>query len=205
KHPIVVTSPVVQDVETARQFVCQIRSRRHIELRALQRGYLQDVLVQEGQALKKGQLMFKILPVVYRAKLQADQAELESAEITLRNTKMLFEKNVVSDQELALATAERQRAKARVELAQAELAFTEIRAPFDGIMDRLHEQEGSLLEEGDMLTNVSDNSLMWVYFNVPEADYLEFMAVADAEGSKNAAKLHLPDARITVPLRTEER
>lgn len=200
KHPIVVTSPVVQDVETARQFVCQIRSRRHIELRALQRGYLQDVLVQEGQALKKGQLMFKILPVVYRAKLQADQAELESAEITLRNTKMLFEKNVVSDQELALATAERQRAKARVELAQAELAFTEIRAPFDGIMDRLHEQEGSLLEEGDMLTNVSDNSLMWVYFNVPEADYLEFMAVADAEGSKNAAKLHLPDARITVQL-----
>lgn len=199
-HPIVVTSPVKRDVDSARQFVCQIHSRRHIELRALERGYLQEVRVHEGQAVHEGQRMFEILPVIYRAKLQAHEADLEAAEITLRNAQMLFEKDVVSDQELALARADRQRAKAKVELAQAELAFTEIRAPFDGIMDRLHKQEGSLLEEGDMLTTVSDNGVMWVYFNVPEADYLEFMSMADFEGPERSQRLHLPGARIEVQL-----
>ena len=46
--------------------------------------------------------------------------------------------------------------------------FTEVKAPFDGIVDRLHEQQGSLVKEGDILTTLSDNSVMWVYFNVPE-------------------------------------
>ena len=54
--------------------------------------------------------------------------------------------------------------------------FTNVRAPFDGIVDRLHEQQGSLIKEGDILTTLSDNSVMWVYFNVPEARYLEYMA-----------------------------
>ena len=54
--------------------------------------------------------------------------------------------------------------------------FTTVKAPFDGIVDRLHEQQGSLIKEGDILTTLSDNSVMWVYFNVPEARYLEYMA-----------------------------
>ena len=61
-------------------------------------------------------------------------------------------------------------------MAEAELKFTEVRAPFDGIVDRLHEQQGSLVKEGDVLTTLSDNSVMWVYFNVPEARYLDYMA-----------------------------
>lgn len=199
-HPIVTTRPVRMDVETAEHYVCQIRSNKHIELRALERGYLEAVRVQEGQAVEKGELMFKILPVLYRAKLSADQAELETAEIALRNTDKLYEKNVVSDQEVALAKAERERAKAKVDLAAAELAFTEIRAPFAGIMGRLLEQQGSLLEEGDMLTTLSDNALMWVYFNVPEADYLEFNALAAGLDPKNPQKLTLPGARVELQL-----
>ena len=54
--------------------------------------------------------------------------------------------------------------------------FTDVKAPFDGIIDRLHEQQGSLIKEGDILTTLSDNSVMWVYFNVPEKQYLEYMA-----------------------------
>ena len=61
-------------------------------------------------------------------------------------------------------------------LAEAELNFTKVKAPFDGIVDRLHEQLGSLVKEGDILTTLSDNSVMWVYFNVPEKQYLEYMA-----------------------------
>lgn len=199
-HPIVVTSPMARDVDTAQHYVCQIHASRHIELRALDRGYLQEIKVQEGQAVKKGQLLFKLLPVVYKARLHADEAELERAQIALRNTDMLSKKNIVSDQELALAKAERERAKARVELASAELGFTEIRAPFDGIIDRQYQQQGSLLEEGDMLTTVSDNNLMWVYFNVPEAAYLDFQALANAVDPDHPQQLNIPDARVELQL-----
>lgn len=203
-HEIVLTSPIANDVDRVQQYVCQIHSSQHIEIRALERGYLEQIKVEEGQAVKEGQLMFKILPVVYRAQLHADQAELESADIALRNAKMLFKNKVVSDQELALANAERKRAKAKVELAAAELGFTEIRAPFDGIVDRQYEQRGSLLEEGDMLTEVSDNRLMWVYFNVPEADYLRFESLPRAVDSEHPQSINLPDARIELQLANGE-
>ena len=61
-------------------------------------------------------------------------------------------------------------------MAEAELNFATVRAPFDGIVDRLKEQQGSLIKEGDILTTLSDNSVMWVYFNVTEKRYLEYMA-----------------------------
>ena len=199
-HPIVVTTPVAMDVDTARRFVCQIHASQHIELRALERGYLQEIKVQEGQAVKQGQLLFKLLPVVYKARLHADEAELERANISLRNTALLAKGNVVSDQEVALSTAERERAKAKVELASAELGFTEIKAPFDGIVDRQYEQKGSLLEEGDILTTVSNNSLMWVYFNVPEADYLWFQSLPNAVDQDHPQQLKLPGARIELQL-----
>jgi membrane fusion protein (multidrug efflux system) len=75
-----------------------------------------------------------------------------------------------------LFEAKRDKAKAKADLAQAEFNFTDVTAPFDGIVDRLHEQLGSLIKEGDILTTLSDNAVMWVYFNVPEARYLEYMA-----------------------------
>ncbi len=73
-----------------------------------------------------------------------------------------------------MAAAKKAKADAKVELAKAELNFTDVKAPFDGIIDRLMEQKGSLVAEGDVLTTLSDNSVMWVYFNVPEARYLEY-------------------------------
>jgi membrane fusion protein (multidrug efflux system) len=54
-------------------------------------------------------------------------------------------------------------------------------APFDGIVDRQRTQLGSLIEEGDALTTLSDNSLMWVYFNVPERQYLQYKAELDKD------------------------
>ena len=77
---------------------------------------------------------------------------------------------------MQLFEAKLTRAKAKAELAKRDLNFTNVRAPFDGVLDRLHVQLGSLIKEGDLLTTLSDNSVMWVYFNVPENQYLEYMA-----------------------------
>ncbi|MEQ8788357.1 MAG: efflux RND transporter periplasmic adaptor subunit [Pirellulaceae bacterium] len=178
-HKIVVTSPVRKDVVSTQQYVCQIHSCQHIEVRALEGGYLEEIHVQEGQAVQKGELMFKILPTIYQARLDSEAAEAQRIQIELNNAEVLLEKNIVSPQEIALIKAELAKAQAKVQLARAELSFTNVTAPFDGIVDRQFNQLGSLIEEGDVLTTFSDNSVMWVYFNVPEARYLEYKAELD--------------------------
>ena len=117
--------------------------------------------------------MFQIMPIVYNAEMLKAKAEVNFAEIEYKNTRSLADSNIVSKNELALAKAKLDKAKAELALAQAHLDFTEIRAPFDGIMDRFHTQLGSLIDEGELLTSLSDNSRMWVYYNVPEAEYLD--------------------------------
>jgi membrane fusion protein, multidrug efflux system len=174
---VVVTSPKVMDVTISKPYVCQIHSQRHIEIKALEGGYLLEIFVQEGQAVKKGDVMFKIVQTLYQAKLNAETAEARLAALEWQNTENLFKKGaVVSQNEVALFEAKRDRAKAKADQAQAEFDWTNVKAPFDGIVDRLLEREGSLIKEGDILTTLSDNSLMWVYFNVPEAAYFEYMA-----------------------------
>src|SRR5262245_22870716 len=69
------TSPVRTDTEMTREYVCQIRAIQHIELRALESGYLESSFVDEGQPVKKGQRMFQLLPTVYTAELHKAQAE----------------------------------------------------------------------------------------------------------------------------------
>lgn len=169
-----VTSPLKKDTTVIKSYVCQIRAIQHIELRALERGYLQEIFVDEGQLVKKGQMMFQIMPLVLQAEMQKAQAEANFAEVEYLNTKRLADSNVVSKNELALAKAKFDKAKAELSLAQTHLQFTEIKAPFDGIMDHFHVRLGSLVDEGDLLTTLSDNSKMWVYFNVPEAEYLNY-------------------------------
>ena len=193
-HKIVVTSPLVKDVTVSRRYVCQIHSRRHIEVHALEGGYLEKVNVKEGQAVKEGDLMFKILPTLYQAKLDSEKAEAELAQIEFNNTQKLFEQRVVSPQEVALAQAKLDKANAQVTLAEAELNFTDVKAPFDGIIDRLYEQQGSLIEERDILTTLSDNDVMWVYFNDPESRYLEYKADVDRKQDDMDIELMLANA-----------
>ena len=171
-----ITNPVKMDTSITKEYVSQIHSIQHIELRAQERGYLEKIYVDEGQHVKKGQLLFQIMPRLYEAEMQRAAAEANFAEIEYKNTKSLADKNVVAPNELAMAKAKMDKAKAELALTKVHLQFTEIRAPFDGIIDRFHVRLGSLVEEGDLLTNLSDNSKMWVYYNVPEAEYLDYTA-----------------------------
>ena len=171
---LLVTSPLKMDTAVVKNYVCQIHSIRHIELRAQERGYLEKSFVDEGQFVKKGELLFQIMPKLYSAELQKAQAEVDFTEIEYQNTKKLADSNVVAPNELAMAKAKLNKAKAELSLNQVHLQFTSIRAPFDGIIDHLIARPGTLLNEDDLLTTLSDNSSMWVYFNVPEAEYLDY-------------------------------
>jgi membrane fusion protein (multidrug efflux system) len=172
---IVLTSPKAMDTVISQRYVCQIHSQRHINVRASANGHLTEIGVREGQAVKTGDLMFKIAPGANQAKLDAELAEVQIAQLEFNNANKLFEKKAVSEDEVALHRARLAKAQARAKLAVAELNSNNVVAPFDGILDRLHEQLGSFVKEGDTLTTLSDNSVMWVYFNVPENQYLEYM------------------------------
>src|SRR5207342_3415151 len=100
--------------------------------------------------------------------------EANAAEIELENTKALVDKNVVSKNEQALGQAKLEQARAEIALAKLHLSFTEIRAPFDGTIDRIPKKLGSLIDEGELLTSLSDNSQMFAYFNVSEPEYLNY-------------------------------
>ena len=188
-----VTSPRAMDVTLTQPFVCQIHSKRHIDVCALEDGYLEAIRITEGQAIKAGEEMFKLRPIIYQAELDAATAEAKFAELKLKQSKKLFEDKhqIVSQNEVYLYEAELAKAEAKRKLAEAKLNFATIAAPFDGIVDRQRQQQGSLIKEGDILTTLSDNSVMWVYFNVPERYYLEYMASATEVKDNQKIELQL--------------
>lgn len=183
-----VTNAAIIDTSFTKEYVSQIRSVRNIEIRAQEKGFLQNIYVDEGQFVKAGQVLFRIMPKMYEAELLKAEAEAQAAEIELQNTKTLADKNVVSKSEQAIAKAKLEQAKAEVSLAKLHLSFTEIRAPFDGTIDRIPKKLGSLIDEGELLTSLSDNSKMFAYFNVSEPEYLEYQTNIKGRGD---AKVNL--------------
>jgi membrane fusion protein, multidrug efflux system len=194
-HPeeqqITVTSPLAKDVIITQQFVCQIRSRRHIDVCALEDGYLLPIKLKEGQAVKEGEVLFEINPVLYKAKWDAEAAERDYAKLEKELSKTLAGKLAVSPTEVRLFEAKQAKAQAKADQAEAEFNFTKVKAAFDGIIDRLKDFQGSLVKEGDVLTTLSDNNVMWVYFNVPEAQYLEYMTSSEQEKKDQKIELEL--------------
>ena len=168
------TNPVAIDTSFTKEYVSQIRSVKNIEIRALEKGFLQKIYVDEGQYVKEGQLLFKILPTMYEAEFQKAIAEVKASEIEMQNTKVLSDKNIVSKNELAVARARLDQSKAELAMAKFHLSATNIKAPFSGTIDRIPKKLGSLIDEGELLTSLSDNSQMFAYFNVSEPEYLDY-------------------------------
>lgn len=183
------TSPLKIDTSFTKEYVAQLRSFRNIEIRAQEKGYLENIYVDEGENVKKGQLLFKIMPKLYEAELLKAKAEVAAAQIEVQNTKFLADKNVVAKNELAMVKAKLEQAKASATLAQVHLSFTEIRAPFDGTINRLPLKIGSLVDEGQLLTNLSDNNQIYAYFNVSEPEYLNYQQSNDKSKQQQVSLL----------------
>jgi len=169
-------------------YVADIQAIRNIEIRTRVKGFLEKIFVDEGQSVKKGQLLFKINDEEYRVQLSKAKAELDNAIAAAKTTeleadriKLLVDKKVVAKSELEVALtrlrADRatiDEARTSVQAAENHLAYTSIRAPFDGILDRIPLKSGSLLEEGALLTDLSDITSMYAYFSFPENEYLKY-------------------------------
>ncbi|MBS1543904.1 MAG: efflux RND transporter periplasmic adaptor subunit [Bacteroidetes bacterium] len=208
-----VTEVSSKDVVADVYFVADIQSVRNVEIRARVNGYLKSILVDEGAAVKEGQTLFRIDEEEYQARLNSATADLKSAEaamktaqVELERVNLLVQKNVIANTELELAQAKIDQAKAQIDQAKAnevaakvKLNNTSIRSPFDGVINRIPSKLGSLIQEGDLLTTISDISAMNVYFRVSETDYLKFVkSRADAfeRLTKTDVELVLADGSV---------
>src|SRR6476469_6234814 len=84
-----VSTPLRVDTSFEKEYVSQIRSVRNVEIRAQEKGYLQNVYVDEGQYVRAGQVLFRIMPKIYQAELMKAEAEAKAAGIEVQNTKTL--------------------------------------------------------------------------------------------------------------------
>lgn len=207
-----VTNVLVKDTNLFREYVADIQAVQNVELRARVQGFLEKIYVDEGQAVKKGQILFKINDEEYRAEQAKANANLESAiaeakavELEVDRLKVMVEKKVISETELSVAEAKLKAVKAKIEQArwaksnsELRLSYTSIRAPFNGIIDRIPFKVGSLIDHGTLLTTVSDISEVFVYFNVSEGEYLEYVknTVAETKGENSLVTLMLADGTL---------
>jgi membrane fusion protein (multidrug efflux system) len=196
KARFLATRPMVLDTSYEKQYVAQIRSVRNIEIRAQEKGFLDRMPVDEGRTVRAGQLLFRIMPKVYEAELQKAEAEVRAAEIELENASALVKNNVVAKNEQAMAQAKLDQARAEASAARLHVGFTEIRAPFDGVLDRIPKKLGSLIDEGELLTTLSDNRRMYAYFNVSEPEYLDYRTNASNRAGQKATLILANNTRF---------
>lgn len=179
------TSPLKKDTLITTEYVAQIQSGKNIEVRAQEKGFLEKIYVDEGQYVKAGQVLFKIMPQMYQADVMKAAAEVEQARIDYQNASALAKNDIVAQNEKAMAKAKLDGAKADLRSAQLHLSFTTIKAPFSGVINRIPLKQGSLVNEGDLLTSLSDNTNVYAYFNLSETEYLNYQAQAAERSNKD--------------------
>ena len=204
-----VTSGVVMDVPDGQAYVASIQNTNFIELRARVNGHLENIPVDEGQRVTAGQVLFTISSHSYQeelkrsnARLKSAMAEAKMAEIDLQNNQLLLEKKIIARSEWEMARARLDSAMAKVDETQTtvsdaerKLTYAEVRAPFDGIINRIRTKAGSLVSEGDLLTSISNDGDVYAYFNVSEREYLELARRKDL-GVQGSVFLELANGEI---------
>lgn len=187
KVPVVAVAE--RRIQLDKLYVSDIQAVQNVEIRSRIPGFLEHIYVDEGRFVKKGQVLFAISDEEYRAEADKAQAsvnsllaEAKTAELEVEKVKLLVEKKIVSVTELQVATARLHAMRARVQEARAtlnharaRLSYTVIRAPYDGVVDRIPLKVGSLLDEGTLITSVSDISAVYAYFHISENEYLDYL------------------------------
>lgn len=181
------TSPLLTDTCYIKEYVAQIRSLQNIEIHPKIDGFIETINIDEGQHVNKGQVLFTIRPNEYQAELLKATSEVKSAEIELQNAKKLADAMVISQTELELAMAKLDEAEAVKSIAELKLSYTQIIAPFEGYVDRIQFKAGSLVDNGSLLTTLSDNKEVYAYFNVSETEYLNYKTNQTKDNNENVS------------------
>lgn len=186
---VTVQEVVLGEADFKSSYPATLKGKSDVEVRPLVSGFITKVLVDEGQQVRKGQVLFELDQVTYQAAVEQAQAAVNSAQAAVNtaktyeaNQKMLYDKGIIS--QTNWQTAADQLAQARASLAQAQanltsarknLSYTVVTAPSDGVVGSIPNREGSLASPSSMqpLTTISNNSQMYAYFSLNENDLIK--------------------------------
>ena len=213
----VLTLPVITVNESSEQtfvdYPAAIQGATDLEIRPQIAGTIDKIYVSEGELVSKGQLLFKISELPFRANLNNAIASLNAAKAAVLNSQLEIDKltplvqaKVVSAFQLQTAKTTHQialanvdQAKAGVNSAQINLNYTQIKAPISGYIGRLPKKQGSLVAPTDVeaLTGLSDVHEVHVYFSLAETDFINFNTKHEGKSVADRIK-HLPSVSLVL-------
>jgi RND family efflux transporter MFP subunit len=210
---VTVSQPVAQEITTYNEFTGHTAAVEAVDVRARVQGYLQSFNFKPGEKVKKGDLLFVIEPMLYQARVDQAQADLEgkdaqyrAAEAQLEITEAIFQGKAGSRTDVVQKTQARDLAKAQLAMARAtleaaklDLSYTHIFAPIDGRIDRNFVDAGNLVGSGQatLLASIVNDDPVYVYFTASERQLLQFRELQRQkrtvvpEGQHNVAFLGL--------------
>ena len=192
-------------------YTATLRGRQHVEIRPQVSGLITAICINEGDAVRKGQTLFIIDQVPYKAALETAVANVKSAEaklataaLTARSKEELYREEVVS--EFDLMTARNAEAEAEAALAQAraqetnarnDLSYTEVKSPVDGVASMIPYRVGALVNSSitEPLVTVSDDEEVYAYFSMAENQILDLIQLY---GSLQEALARMPEVELTL-------
>lgn len=206
-----VTTLVPETVSIHQDFPATIEGQQVIEIRPMINGYIQAIYVNEGDRVKKGQLLFKIKNPMYeqevitaKASINKAEADVNTAKMEIEKIKPLVEKQIVSDYRLRAAElnlesneAALSQAKAALVNAQTNLSYTSITCPQKGMIGTIPYKTGALVSSNSQqpLTTLSDIDNVQAYFSWNEKQLLDFLQ--DAPGVTIEEKVkNIPPATL---------
>ena len=180
-----------------------------VEIRPQISGMITDIRIEEGESVRKGQVLFVIDQTPYKAayeiavaNVQSAEASLSTAQLIYDSNKELYEQKVVSEFDLMTAKNDLTEAKARLALCKAEevnarnnLSYTEVRSPVNGVASMIPYRVGALVNSNisQPLVTVSDDSSVYAYFSMAENQMLDMV---QQYGSLNAAIKQMPEVEL---------
>lgn len=178
-----------QDKELLTTYPALIKGKTDIDIRPQVSGFITKVHVDEGQRVKKGQTLFTLDQVQFRAAVEQAEAAVNSAKVSVANAQLtadnqkhLLDKNIISESQyltaanqLSMAKSQLAQAQAALESAKKNLSYTVVTAPSEGVVGSIPNREGSLASPSSAqpLTTISDNSQVYAYFSLNEKDLLK--------------------------------
>lgn len=173
------------------EYTASVQGRQFVEIRPQVSGIITEICINEGDAVKKGQTLFIIDQVPYKAALETAVANVKSAESQLATAKLdaesreeLYKANVVSEYDLqtarnTLAAAEAALAQAKAEEINARnsLSYTEVKSPVDGSASMIPYRVGALVSSSiaQPLVTVSDDAQVYIYFSMSENQIIDLI------------------------------
>lgn len=184
-------------VTSYKSYPATIEGSVNSAVRAKVQGYITDVLVDEGERVKKGQLLFRLETESLSQDAEAAKANVNAAQVEVNKLKPLVEKDIISPVQLETAKARLQQAQSNYNSIVANLGYANIKSPVDGIVGRINYRRGALVSPQDQtaITQVSSIDEIYANFSMNERDFLDFMQ--NAEGSAMEEKIeNMPAVKL---------